>query len=142
MKFHDLPALNACLNAASAVLLLLGRWFIGKGDWRRHRACMLTAVVTSSLFLVGYLTYHSQAGTTRFTHPGWPRVVYLSILSTHTVLAGVIVPMVAITLSRALRERFDRHKAIARWTFPLWLYVSVTGVLIYLMLYRIWPPGG
>jgi uncharacterized membrane protein YozB (DUF420 family) len=102
-----------------------------------HRAIMLTAFATSSLFLVSYLYYHAHVGSVHFRGTGWSRPVYFTILTSHTILAIVIVPMVLITLSRALRERFDQHRAIARWTFPLWLYVSVTGVVVYLMLYRL-----
>lgn len=100
---------------------------------------MLAALGCSVLFLVSYVTYHWSVGSVRFSYPGWPRTVYLVILFTHTVLAASLVPLVIITLSRALRERFDKHRRIARWTFPIWLYVSVTGVIIYLMLYQIWP---
>lgn len=102
-----------------------------------HRAVMITALATSTLFLISYLYYHAHVGSVHFEGTGWSRPVYFSILISHTILAAVIVPMVVITLSRALRERFDRHRRIARWTYPLWLYVSITGVIIYLMLYRI-----
>ncbi len=133
------PVINASLNACSAVLLVIGRTLIGRGKVAAHRAVMLAAFVTSSLFLACYLYYHwpHHGGIVYFRGTGWIRAVYLTILYSHIVLAIVIVPMVLITLSRALRQRFDRHKAIARWTFPLWLYVSVTGVIVYFMLYRI-----
>jgi uncharacterized membrane protein YozB (DUF420 family) len=137
------PVINATLNGCSAVLLVTGRTLIARGKIAAHRAVMLTAFVTSSLFLASYLYYHAhlyfytQSGSVHFLGTGWSRPVYFTILTSHTILAIVIVPMVLITLSRALRERFDRHRAIARWTFPLWLYVSVTGVVIYLMLYQI-----
>jgi uncharacterized membrane protein YozB (DUF420 family) len=131
------PVINATLNGCSAVLLVTGRTLIARGKVAAHRAVMLTAFGTSSLFLASYLYYHAHVGSVQFRGTGWSRPIYYTILGTHTILAIVIVPMVLITLSRALREKFDRHRAIARWTFPLWLYVSVTGVVIYLMLYQI-----
>jgi uncharacterized membrane protein YozB (DUF420 family) len=131
------PKINATLNASSAVLLVAGRALIARGKMAAHRVAMLTALATSSLFLVSYLYYHYHVGSVHFRGTGWTRLLYFTILITHTTLALVIVPMVIITLTRALREQFDRHRAIARWTFPLWLYVSVTGVIVYLMLYRI-----
>jgi uncharacterized membrane protein YozB (DUF420 family) len=130
------PAINATLNGASAVLLLIGWNFIKRGRMAAHRAFMIAALASSSLFLVSYLYYHAQVGSVRFQGQGWSRSVYFTILISHTILAAAIVPLVIITLSRALRQRFDRHRAIARWTFPLWLYVSVTGVIIYFMLYH------
>ncbi len=139
MSLADLPAVNATLNGLCTVFLLAGFRFIKRGRRVAHRNCMIAAVVTSALFLVSYLTYHFTVRTiTRFPAV-WFRPIYLAILLTHTVLAVVIVPLVLITLSRALRNRFDRHKKIARWTWPLWLYVSVTGVVIYLLLYHIFP---
>ena len=131
------PVINATLNGTSAMLLVTGRVLIARGKIGAHRAVMLTAFATSFLFLVSYLYYHAHVGSVHFRGTGWSRPVYYTILTSHTILAIVIVPMVLITLSRALREKFDRHRAIARWTFPLWLYVSVTGVVVYLMLYRI-----
>lgn len=139
MTFSDLPAVNASLNGLSAVLLSFGFYFIRRKNVPAHHRCMLSAVLTSTLFLVCYVVYHAKAGRTVFRDPAWFRPYYLALLLTHTVLAVVIVPMVIITLSRALRERFDKHKRIARWTWPLWMYVSVTGVLIYFLLYRIFP---
>ena len=139
MTLSDLPALNACLNGLSAVLLALGYRFIRRNNIAAHRKCMLGAFTVSTIFLVSYLIYHFNAGRTVFKNPQWFRPIYLLILLTHTVLAVIIVPMVLITLSRALRARFDRHRAIARWTWPLWIYVSVTGVVIYLLLYQIFP---
>src|SRR5947208_2586057 len=136
MSFSDLPAINAGLNGASAVLLISGFIFIRRKQQASHAKCMIGAVICSILFLISYITYHSRAGTTRFLHPEWFRPIYLTLLISHMILAVAIVPLVIITLSRALRERFDRHRAIARWTYPLWLYVSVTGVVIYFMLYR------
>ena len=131
------PVINASLNGASAVLLLTGYSMIKRGRMAAHRAMMLTAIVTSSLFLGSYLYYHWHVGSVRFQGQGWSRPVYFTILTSHTILAITIVPLVIVTLTRALRERFDRHRAIARWTYPLWLYVSVTGVVIYFMLYHL-----
>ena len=130
------PALNATLNGTSAVLLLTGRWFIARKNIMAHRAVMISALVTSSLFLASYLYYHYHVGSVHFQGTGWSRPVYFAILISHTILAAVIVPLVILTLSRALKNRFPQHRAIARWTFPLWLYVSVTGVIVYFMLYR------
>ena len=137
-EYAIFPAVNATLNGSSAVLLLIGRWFIGRGRISIHRAFMIAALVSSSAFLVSYLYYHAHVGSVHFQGQGWSRPVYFSILISHTILAAVVVPMVIITLSRALRERFDRHRAIARWTFPVWMYVSVTGVIVYVMLYRLY----
>jgi uncharacterized membrane protein YozB (DUF420 family) len=131
------PAINATLNGASAVMLVIAHRMIKRGRMAAHRALMLTAVATSTLFLISYLYYHYHVGSNHFRGHGWSRPLYFSILISHTILAAAIVPLVIITLSRALRERYDRHRAIARWTYPLWLYVSVTGVVIYFMLYRI-----
>jgi uncharacterized membrane protein YozB (DUF420 family) len=139
-EYAVFPALNATLNGSSAVLLLIGRWFIGRGRISIHRAFMIAALVSSSAFLVSYLYYHAHVGSVHFQGQGWSRPVYFSILISHTILAAVVVPMVIITVSRALRERFDRHRAIARWTFPVWMYVSVTGVIIYVMLYHLFAP--
>jgi uncharacterized membrane protein YozB (DUF420 family) len=140
MSAHDLPAVNATLNGLSAILLIAGWVYIRRKNQAAHRNCMIATLGTSVLFLACYGTYHfAVKAITRFQNPEWFRPVYLAILLTHTVLAIVIVPMVLITLSRALRQRFDAHRKIARWTWPLWLYVSVTGVVIYLLLYRIFP---
>lgn len=129
-----LPPLNASLNGLSAVLLLAGLYFIKTGNRSAHKRCMISALCVSILFLICYLTYHFQAGTTRYTGTGWIRPVYFTILTTHTMLAVTVPPLAIVTLRRALRGSFDRHKAIARVTFPIWLYVSITGVVIYLML--------
>jgi uncharacterized membrane protein YozB (DUF420 family) len=140
MTLHDLPAVNGTLNGVSATFLGAGYYFIRKKNIRAHRACMMTAFCASVLFLISYLTYHiALHRLTRFEKPPWFRPIYLGLLLTHTTLAVIIVPLVLITLSRALRERFDRHRAIARWTWPLWMYVSVTGVAVYLILYQIFP---
>jgi uncharacterized membrane protein YozB (DUF420 family) len=132
------PVLNATLNGTSAVLIATGVGLIRAGRRDAHRAVMIAAVVCSSLFLVSYLYYHYHVGSVRFTGHGWVRPLYFGILITHTVLAACVVPLVITTLVRALREKFDRHRAIARWTYPIWLYVSVTGVIIYLMLYHLY----
>ena len=137
MSYTALPAVNAVLNATCAVLLIIGYVLIRRGRWRQHRAVMLAAFSTSILFLISYLTYHAHAGSKHFPGMGAARVFYFSILLTHTVLAAAIVPLAIITLSRGLSARYDRHRAIARWTLPIWLYVSVTGVVVYWMLYRI-----
>jgi len=134
-----LPTLNAMLNATSGILLIIGYVCIRRRNVQAHRACMISALVSSSLFLVSYLTYHYHAGTTRFAGTGAARTVYLIILTTHTILAAVIVPFVLVTVTRALRGRFDRHRRVARWTLPMWLYVSVTCVIFYLMLYHWYP---
>src|SRR5215468_10594997 len=135
-EYAIFPVINASLNGASTILLLVGRWFISQRRIAAHRLTMITAVITSTLFLISYLYYHFHVHSVPFQGTGWSRPVYYAILASHVVLAIVIVPLVSITLLRALRERFDRHRAIARWTFPLWLYVSITGVLVYLMLYH------
>ncbi len=139
MALSDLPAVNACLNGLSTCFLVAGFILIRRKRTTAHRNCMLGAVTTSTLFLACYIYYHIHAGRTEFRDPAWFRPIYLTLLLTHTVLAVTIVPMVIVTLVRALRERFDQHKRIARWTLPLWLYVSVTGVLIYFLLYQIFP---
>lgn len=140
MNLTDLPAVNACFNASSTLLLTLGFVFIRKGRKEAHRNCMVAALCTSTLFLAGYLTYHFNVpGVTRFPDNAF-RPVYLVILLTHTILAVLILPMVITTVIFAIRGRFESHKRIARWTWPLWMYVSVTGVLIYLLLYQVFPP--
>lgn len=134
-----LPPLNATLNALSAALAVSGYLCIRRGKAVAHKRCMLSALVVSSLFLVGYVTLRAVAGMTRFTGEGWIRPVYFAILSSHTVLAAVIVPLVLLALVRAVRGDFERHVRIARWALPVWLYVSVTGVLIYWLLYHLYP---
>ena len=131
------PVIDASLNGTSAVLLVIGRGFIKRGRMAAHRAVMIAALISSSLFLASYLYYHWHVGSVRFQGQGVWRPIYFSILISHTILAITIVPMIIITLSRALRERYDRHRAIARWTYPLWLYVSITGVIVYFMLYHL-----
>lgn len=138
MDLNIFPALNASLNGASAVLLTTGRVLIGQKRVRLHRACMITAVVTSSLFLVSYLYYHAHVHSVHFPGEGWVRPVYFTILISHTVLAAAVVPLVLLSLNYGLRGKFERHRRISRWTFPVWLYVSVTGVVVYIMLYQIY----
>jgi uncharacterized membrane protein YozB (DUF420 family) len=138
-QYAYFPALIASLNAASAVLLVAGRYMIARGRLPAHRACMIAAVVASALFLACYVYFHVHVGNILFLGQGVWRTVYFAILIPHVTLAIVIVPMVIITLSRGLRARYDRHRAIARWTWPLWMYVSVTGVIVYFMLYQWFP---
>jgi len=140
MTIHDLPAVNASLNGLSAIFLTAGYIFIRRKNKIAHRNCMIAAFVTSIFFLACYLTYHFTVRTvTHFRDPEWFRPIYLTILLTHTVLAVVIVPMILVTLNRARLQRFELHKTIARWTWPLWMYVSVTGVVVYMLLYQIFP---
>lgn len=136
ISLSQLPSLNAALNALSALLLVAGYLFIKSRNINAHKRCMLAAFASSVLFLVSYLVYHYQVGSVPFKGQGGIRIVYFTILFTHTVLATVVVPLALVTLFRAFKERFDAHRRIARWTFPIWLYVSVTGVIVYAMLYR------
>ena len=137
MSSRDLPTLNAALNAVSALLLLVGFALVRAGRREAHRNAMLAALTTSTLFLASYLVYHLDVGSVRFARSGPIRTVYLAILASHTVLAAAIVPLVILALVRALRGEFARHRRVARWALPMWLYVSVTGVVIYLMLYHL-----
>lgn len=136
MTIHDLPALNATLNGIAGILLLIGWTLIKQRRIQAHRRFMIAAFITSSLFLVSYLTYHAQVGSVPFTRQGFVRPLYFTILITHVVLAVVTLPLAIVTLSRGLKARYARHRAIARWTMPIWLYVSVTGVLVYVLLYQ------
>ena len=136
MTVQSLPAVNATLNAISTILLVTAYVLIRRGQIDLHRRVMLAACGTSTLFLLCYLTYHAQVGSVRFMRQGFVRPLYFTILITHVTLAALVLPLAIVTLSRALRERFDRHRAIARWTLPIWLYVSVTGVLVYVLLYQ------
>jgi putative membrane protein len=138
-QYAYFPALIASLNGASAILLLVGRYLIARGRMAAHRACMIAAVVASALFLACYVYFHAHVGNILFLGQGVWRTVYFLILIPHVTLAIVIVPLVIITLSRGLRARYASHRAIARWTWPLWMYVSVTGVLVYFMLYQWFP---
>src|SRR5690349_9574110 len=145
MSLTDLPAVNAILNGLSAVFLACGYVLIRRGRQAAHRQCMIGAVTASALFLICYLVYHGylayalHRGPTRFLEPAWFRPIYLTLLSTHTLLAVFVLPLALITFSRGVRGRFDKHRRIARWTWPLWMYVSVTGVAIYLLLYQVFP---
>ncbi len=140
MTVADLPAVNAGLNSLCTLMLVAGWGFIRTERKRAHIICMVSALVTSALFLTSYLIYHFNVGSVRFTAEGWPRVIYFPILISHIILAVAVVPMVIATVIPAVRARYDRHKFFARWTLPVWLYVSVTGVLVYLMLY-VWFPS-
>ncbi|NIV11862.1 MAG: DUF420 domain-containing protein [Aliifodinibius sp.] len=137
MSLADLPALNAMLNGLSFIFLMVGFYFIKNNKITAHKTCMLTALSVSVLFLISYLTYHFNVGSVRYTKQGWVRPVYFTILITHTVLAITLVPMIAVTLIQVLKDKFDKHRKIARWTLPIWMYVSITGVLIYMMLYQL-----
>jgi putative membrane protein len=138
LSISDLPALNATLNGIAAVLLVCGYVLIKQGHRQKHQWCMLGALTTSALFLASYVTYHLNTGSRPFPGQGPIRLVYFVILITHVILAAVIVPLALVTAARGLRSEFGKHVKIARWTFPVWLYVSVTGVVIYLMLYRLY----
>ena len=137
MALTDLPTLNALLNSLAALFLAAGYVMIRRGRIQAHRTCMLAAFGTSTLFLVSYLIYHANVGSVAFTGVGPIRVVYFAVLISHIILAAAILPLAIVTLLRAVRGRFERHRAIARWTLPIWLYVSVTGVIVYVMLYRL-----
>jgi uncharacterized membrane protein YozB (DUF420 family) len=138
-QYAFFPALNATLNGTSAVLLVTGRVLISRGQIAAHRACMIAAMTASAVFLGCYLFFHFEVGNIRFLGQGWSRPVYFAILIPHVTLAVVIVHLAIITLRRGLKARYDRHRAIARWTLPLWMYVSVTGVIVYFMLYQWFP---
>jgi putative membrane protein len=137
LHLHDLPALNATLNAIAAALLVTGYVLIRRRRWTAHRNVMIAALACSTLFLASYLIYHAQVGSVRFPGRGAARPLYFAILISHTLLAATVPVLAGITVYRAARRRFDRHRRIARWTLPIWLYVSVTGVVVYWMLYRI-----
>jgi uncharacterized membrane protein YozB (DUF420 family) len=140
MNDSILPHLNAALNATSFLLLVAAFYQIKRGNVAAHRRLMLSALAVSSLFLISYVTYHAQYGSVRFQGQGTVRTVYFVILVTHVILAAAIVPLIIVTLRRALRGDFTLHRRIARWTYPLWVYVSVTGVVVYLMLYHLYRP--
>lgn len=141
IPYRSLAPLNAALNTAAALLLAAGLYFIRQKRARAHRACMLAALAVSTAFLVSYLAYHYHVGNVPFGGKGWARPVYFAILVPHVILAGAIVPLAFVTLSYALRRRFRSHRRIARWTWPIWMFVSVTGVLVYLMLYQLYAPA-
>jgi len=136
LTVHDLPAVNATLNGISGILLVVAYALIRARRIQQHRKVMIAAFAASSLFLVCYVVYHAQVGSVRFTRQGFVRPIYFTILVTHVVLAAVVLPMAIITLSRGLKGRYPQHRRIARWTFPIWLYVSITGVLVYVLLYQ------
>jgi uncharacterized membrane protein YozB (DUF420 family) len=136
MTVHDLPAVNATLNAIAGILLCVAYVLIRQRRIDAHRRTMIAAFVTSSLFLICYVVYHAQVGSVRFTRQGFVRPLYFTILITHVSLAAAVLPLAIVTLSRGLKARFEQHRAIARWTLPIWLYVSVTGVLVYVLLYQ------
>jgi uncharacterized membrane protein YozB (DUF420 family) len=136
LDIHSLPAVNATLNGISGVLLIAGYLLMRARRIELHRRVMIAAFVTSSLFLMCYIVYHANVGSVRFTRPGFVRPLYFTILITHVTLAATVPPLAIITLSRGLKARYPQHRRIARWTFPIWLYVSVTGVLVYVLLYR------
>ena len=139
MSIENLPTINACLNTLSAIFLTIGFVHIKAGRKEAHRNMMVAALITSALFLVCYLIYHYFARHTTFTEPQWFRPYYLALLASHVILAIAIVPLVLITVIHAAKGRFEKHKKVARWTWPLWMYVSVTGVIVYLILYHIFP---
>ena len=141
MSVADLPAINASLNFVSTIFIAMGWYLIRRGAWRRHMACMITAVISSTFFLVGYVIYHIHVGEKSSGYTGWIAAIYFPILASHVLLAVATLPLVILTLVPVFRRRWDRHRRIARWTMPIWLYVSVTGVLVYLMLYRWFPPS-
>ena len=141
MAISDLPAINASFNAISTVFISLGWWLIRRGFWRQHIACMITALVSSSLFLAGYLVYHAQIGEKSSGYSGLIAWFYFPLLISHILLAFVTLPLVIATLIPVFRRRWDKHRRIAKWTMPIWLYVSVTGVLVYLLLYQWFPPA-
>lgn len=138
LELSDLPALNATLNGVSAAFLSAGFILIKQRRWRLHKRCMLAALASSTLFLISYVVYHANIGSRPFTGTGTVRTIYFGILITHVVLAATILPLALVTTARGLREQYGRHVTVARWTLPLWLYVSVTGVVIYLMLYQLY----
>jgi uncharacterized membrane protein YozB (DUF420 family) len=136
VTIHDLPAINATLNGLAALLLVTGYGLVRARRLDQHRRCMIAAFITSSLFLVCYVVYHAQVGSVRFTRQGMVRPIYFTILITHVTLAATVLPLAILTLTRGLRGRYPQHMRIARWTLPIWLYVSVTGVLVYVLLYQ------
>ncbi len=141
ISISSLPGINASLNLVSTVFILMGWYFIRQGAWRLHLACMITAVISSTAFLAGYIVYHAHVGEKSSGYTGWLAAIYFPLLASHVLLAFVTVPLVIITLIQVFRRRWDRHRRIARWAIPIWLYVSVTGVVVYLMLYRWFPPA-
>lgn len=141
MTISDLPAINASFNAISTFFISLGWWFIRRGHWRQHIACMITAIVSSTFFLIGYIAYHSYVGEKSSGYSGLIAWFYFPMLISHILLAFVTLPLVVLTLIPVFRRRWDKHRRIAKWTMPVWLYVSITGVLVYLVLYQWFPPA-
>src|SRR4029077_17246429 len=141
MQISDLPAINASLNFVSTIFISAGWFWIRREIWQRHVPCMIIAILSSTLFLVGYITYHVHVGEKSSGYTGWIALIYFPILATHVLLAFVTLPLVILTLIPVFQRRWNRHKRIVRWTIPIWLYVSVTGVFVYLMLYKWFPPG-
>jgi putative membrane protein len=140
MTISELPAINASLNLVSTIFISIGWYLIRRGHWRAHIACMITAIISSTFFLVGYVTYHVHVGEKSSGYTGWIAAIYFPMLASHVLLAFVTLPLVIMTLIPVFRRRWDKHRRIARWTMPIWLYVSVTGVLVYLVLYKWFPP--
>jgi uncharacterized membrane protein YozB (DUF420 family) len=140
MLISDLPATNALFNAISTIFIGTGWWLIRRGAWRAHVACMITALISSTCFLTGYIIYHMAAGEKSSGYTGWVAAFYFPLLASHILLAFATLPLVILALIPALRRRWDKHRRIGRWTMPVWLYVSVTGVLVYLILYKWYPP--
>src|ERR1051325_6589462 len=141
MSISDLPALNATLNGTSAILLMIAHNRIKQGKIPQHRALMISAFTVSCLFLISYLYYHANAGVVYFGGTGWVRPVYFILLTTHTILAAAVPVIATITLVLGLRGRYSKHRRIAKWTYPIWLYVSVTGVIIYFLLFQLYTPS-
>jgi putative membrane protein len=141
ISISNLPAINASLNLVSTLFISMGWYFIRQGAWRRHMACMITAVISSTAFLAGYIVYHAHVGEKSSGYTGWIAAIYFPLLASHVLLAFVTVPLVILTLIQVFRHRWDQHRRIARWTIPIWLYVSVTGVIVYLVLYKWFPPA-
>ncbi len=137
IEFHQLPTVNALINTTSFILLLSGYYFIKQKNIKAHKICMLGAVLMSFLFMWSYITYHSNVGSVKFMKEGWIRPVYFTILISHTILASTIIPLAGVTVYRGLKNQVTKHVKIARWTLPIWLYISCTGVIIYLMLYHL-----
>jgi putative membrane protein len=140
-SISDLPVINASLNAVSTVFISLGWFFIRRDIWQRHVPCMIAAIISSTLFLIGYITYHLHVGEKSSGYTGWIAAVYFPILASHVLLAFITLPLVIVTLVPVFQRRWDRHRRLGRWTMPIWLYVSVTGVIVYLFLYQWFPPA-
>ena len=142
MSISDLPAINATFNAISTVFIAMGWFWIRRDVWQRHVPCMIAAIASSTCFLVGYVVYHANVGEKSSGYSGWLAAVYFPMLASHVLLAFVVLPLVIVTLVPVFQRRWDKHRRLGRWTMPIWLYVSVTGVLVYLMLYKWFPPSG